>query len=91
MHHHQSVDDIIAHADELAKRFEDYDPHPDDFCDAKVVHDLRAAAQSRSSAESDIRDAVVAARKGGYSWTLIGSELGTSGEAARQRYGSFVS
>jgi hypothetical protein len=28
------------------------------------------------------------ARAHGYSWALIGSLLGTSGEAARQRYGT---
>jgi hypothetical protein len=34
-----------------------------------------------------VRDAVRHARERGYSWAFIGSLVGTSGEAARQRYG----
>jgi hypothetical protein len=41
---------------------------------------------SRSNAERSIKTAVDNARAHGYSWALIGSLLGTSGEAARQRY-----
>jgi hypothetical protein len=33
---------------------------------------------------------VLQAREAGESWTKIGNELGTSGEAARQRYGKKV-
>jgi hypothetical protein len=33
-------------------------------------------------------DAVAVARQSGYSWRAIGTVLGTSGEAARQRYGA---
>lgn len=43
---------------------------------------------SRSDAERSIRTAVDNARAHGYSWAFIGSLLGTSGEAARQRYGA---
>jgi len=42
---------------------------------------------SRSDAERAIKDAVDLAREHGYSWAYIGSLIGTSGEAARQRYG----
>lgn len=41
---------------------------------------------SRSDAERSIQAAIDAARAHGYSWAFIGRLLGTSGEAARQRY-----
>jgi hypothetical protein len=34
---------------------------------------------------------VSVARAGGHSWAVIGSMVGTSGEAARQRYGHTIS
>mgnify|MGYP001328541689 CR=1 FL=1 len=83
----RSVQDILDHADELAKRFEDYDPHPDDQRDPAALQQLRAAVLERSDAERAIRTAVDQARTDGYSWNLIGTMLGTTGEAARQRYG----
>lgn len=49
---------------------------------------LRRAVMSRSDAERSLKEAVLAARDRGYSWRTIGSLVGTSGEAARQRYGS---
>ncbi len=83
----RSVQDILAHADELAKRFEDYEPSPTDERDPAAFTELRRAVLSRSDAERTVMDAVARARQHGYSWTLIGSLIGTSGEAARQKYG----
>jgi hypothetical protein len=82
----RTVQDILDHADELASRFEDYDPNEQDERDPEVFKALRDAVLSRSDAERSIKTAVESARAHGYSWTLIGSLLGTSGEAARQRY-----
>ncbi|MGI8938046.1 MAG: hypothetical protein ACR2JF_07520 [Iamia sp.] len=78
---------ILDHADELAKRFEDYQPAEADERDPEPLEQLRDAVLARSDAERSIRGAVNAARAGGLSWAAIGSMLGTSGEAARQRYG----
>jgi len=83
----RSVDDILKHADELAKKFEDYEPKADDERDVGAVNALRHAVLARSDAERTVRDAVDSARRAGLSWALIGSQIGTSGEAARQRYG----
>lgn len=83
----RSVEDILKHADELAKRFEDYEPRAQDEHDGEAVSLLRQAVMARSEAERAIRDAVGHARTAGMSWTVIGSLIGTSGEAARQRYG----
>ena len=71
----------------LAKRFEDYEPRAEDEREPDALSELRRAVTSRSDAERSIRDAVDRARQAGLSWALIGSAIGTSGEAARQRYG----
>lgn len=80
------MEDILDYEDELAKRFEDYEPEADDERDPLVFAALRDAVASRSAAERSIKAATDGAREHGYSWGLIGSLLGTSGEAARQRY-----
>jgi hypothetical protein len=51
---------------------------------------LRAAALRRSLAENELGQAVVAARGAGLSWAVVGAAVGTSGEAARQRYGKLA-
>ncbi len=82
----RSVQEILDHADELAARFEDYSPAAGDERDPAAYQALRAAVVSRSDAERSIRRAVEEARAHGYSWAFIGKIIGTSGEAARQRY-----
>lgn len=84
----RTVQDILDHSDELAKRFEDYQPSPEDERDPEAFVALRQAVRSRAQAERSIVEAVAQARASGYSWRTIGSLVGTSGEAARQRYGS---
>jgi hypothetical protein len=83
----RTVKDILEHADELAKRFEDYEPSPDDEREPEVFAALRRSVLARSEAERSISQAVTEARSHGYSWRTIGALLGTTGEAARQRYG----
>ena len=73
----RSVEDILKHADELAKRFEDYQPKAEDERDLDVVNALRQAVTAGSDAERSIRDAVGHARPAGLSWALIGSLIGT--------------
>ena len=86
----RSVDKILQHADELAERFENYEPSPDDELDAGAVVLLRAAVQERSSAERHLIEAIRAARRSGMPWSAIGTFVGTSGEAARQKYAGKV-
>lgn len=83
----RSVQEILDHSDELAARFEAYEPAADDERDPAVYVALREAVVSRADAERSIKAAVEAARAHGYSWAFIGKIIGTSGEAARQRYG----
>ena len=86
----RTVEEILKHADELAARFEEYEPAPGDEQDAQAVALLRAAVQERSAAEQHVLDAIRAARTSGMSWSAIGAFVGTSGEAARQRYAGKV-
>lgn len=82
----RSIQEILDHADELAKRFEDYEPSPDDEV-AMAEHLLRRAALARARSERQISEAVAAARRAGISWKRIGTELGITAQAAQQRYG----
>jgi len=86
----RTVEEILQHADELAALFESYEPDPADELDAGAVALLRAAIAERSEAERHLIEAVRKAREAGISWSVIGTFVGTSGEAARQRYSSKV-
>jgi hypothetical protein len=80
--------EILDNADELAARFEQIEP--DDLRDATALRTVREAFLARAETERVLRNAVVAARHAGHSWASIGAMVGTSGEAARQRYGQAV-
>jgi hypothetical protein len=81
----RSIQEILDHADELAKRFEDYEPTDGDELPVEAVL-LRRAVLARARSERDVVDAVTAARGAGLSWAAIGAILGTSAQAAQQRY-----
>jgi hypothetical protein len=86
----RSLEEILAHADELADAFEAYEPKPEDEGKASSLVALRLAAARRAEADRALLEAVVDARQHHVSWAAIGNLLGTSGEAARQRYGDLV-
>jgi len=71
------MQDILDHADELAKKFEDYEPKPDDEVEV-AEYLLRRAAVGRARSERQVADAVLGARRTGVSWKRIGAELGIS-------------
>lgn len=83
----RTAEEIIHQAEELATRFEDHEPDADDVRDASALRELRHAFLARAEAEQRVTEAVKRARSDGHSWASIGAMLGTSGEAARQRYG----
>lgn len=83
----RTAQEILDQADELAARFEDHEPKPGDGLDATALRELRLAFASRADAEAQLGAAVETARQAGHSWASIGAMVGTSGEAARQRYG----
>lgn len=85
----RSIQEILDHADELAQRFEVYEPEPSD---ERPVEEylLERAALARARSERQIVEAVTAARAKGVPWQRIGELLGTSAQAAQQRYGAFI-
>ena len=85
----RSIQDILDHADELAQRFEDYEPQPGD---ERPVEEylIQRAAIARARSERQIIEAVTSARSKGLSWLRIGELLGTSPQAAQQRYGHLI-
>jgi hypothetical protein len=66
----RSIQKILDHADELAQRFEDYEPAEGD---ERPVEEylLQRAALARARSERQILDAVVAARAAGIPWAKI--------------------
>lgn len=78
-----------ARAEELADAFEGYDPEPGQL-DAPLppVMAVKLAAWRRDTAEAELANAVRVAREHHLSWREVGEAIGTSGEAARQRYGA---
>jgi len=80
----RNLQEILEHAEELARRFEEHEP--EDVRDAAPLHAIRTAATERAATERRVAEAVATAREAGVSWSAIGSMLGTSGEAARKQY-----
>ena len=83
----RSIDEIKARADEFADAFENYSPRPGDQ-DAALppLMAVKLAAWRRDVAERELAEAVHDARERQVSWRDVGEAIGTSGEAARQRY-----
>jgi hypothetical protein len=85
----RSIQEILDQADELAQKFEDYEPGEGDQVPVEEYL-LRRAALARARSEREVVDAVTVARSSGVSWNKIGEILGTSAQAAQQRYGAVV-
>lgn len=83
----KSLQWILDHQDELAERFEKFEPQPADERDPDAFRRLLLAASRRAEVESEVAAAIAAARDAGYSWAMIGGAIGTTGQAAQQRYG----
>lgn len=84
----RTVHEIAAQADELARRFEAGEiPEGKAPLDARPLRDVREAFEDVAHAQKRLADRVLVAKASGFSWNTIGVMLGTSGEAARQRYG----
>ena len=85
----KSLEEIIARQDEYADRFENWDW---ENATEIPVHEylLRRAVRQRTLAERDVVDAVAKARAEGSTWATVGEILGTSAQAAQQRYGRLI-
>ena len=85
----RSIQDILDHADELAKRFEHFDPdHADEIPVEECL--LQRAVVARFRSEQQVIDSVINARTAGLSRQKIVASLGTSAQAAQHRYGTVV-
>ena len=82
----RSVDELHARAGELADVFERFEPHERERGEPPLTT-VRRLAHRLTLVERELLAAVSVARSAGVSWSSIGRELETSGEAARQRYG----
>ena len=85
----RSIQEILDHADELEKKFQDYEPSDEDEVDV-AEYLLRRAALNRARSERQVVEAVAAARAAGLSWKRIGQQIGTSAQGAQQRYGTLA-
>ena len=82
----RTVDEILAQADELARRFEDAEPVGE--TEGAALRAVREAFEDLALAQKRLSERVAVAKASGHSWATIGAMIGTSGEAARQRYGT---
>lgn len=60
---------------------------PESLRDARHFRRIIEARKGLDVAENELREAVAAARDAGDSWTAIGAALGTTKQAASQRFG----
>ena len=63
------------------------EPDPADARDATHIRRIIAANEALSAADEELRAAVSSARAAGDTWDSIGVALGTSRQAAYQRFG----
>lgn len=85
----RSIQEILDHADELAERFENLDP---EAAQERPIEEylLQRATLARARSERQVVEAVTAARAEGLPWQRIGEILGTSAQAAQQRYADVI-
>jgi hypothetical protein len=86
----RSLQDILAHADQLADAFEAWEPSTDEEEPPTPEMILRRAAWKRAEAEREVAAAVARARREGLPWSAVGEALGTSAQAAQKRYSSIT-
>ena len=85
----RSIEDVLAHADELTAEFEAFDPAGALPLSAEEWRIVEATA-AHAAAERALRDAVVAARAADVSWRAIARILGISHQAAHRRYAQWA-
>jgi len=78
----RTLEEILAAVEEITGQLAQSASRTDDPLAA-----VAAAFESRAWAEKQLAGRIAEARAAGCSWAAIGTMLGTSGEAARQRYG----
>ena len=89
MSHTHTKPVVVEDAEPTEKWLDSLDPAQFDFRDASHVHAIIVAAEGLDAAEENLRKAVAGARAAGDSWTVIGAALGTSKQAAHERFRAF--
>lgn len=86
----RTLQEIVDHDEELADRFEAYEPSELDHIplDVEAERRLTRAVRLRAAAEREIAENVELGRRHGMTWRRIGYVLGTSAQAAQKRYGA---
>ncbi len=76
-------------ADDAERWLESLDPAAIASPSANATHLRRigAAMSAAAASQAELASAVAAARKHGHTWTQIATMLGTSRQAAQERYG----
>lgn len=82
----RTLQEILDCAENLAAQAAAHEPTPAQERDPASWHALRRAVAARAAADQQVADTVHAMRHAGYSWATIGGLLGTSAQAAHQRY-----
>ena len=87
----RSLTDVLAHADDIADEFESYEPRDADRRPAEPLLAARLAVAQPAPAGRDADHRHQGdARRGVHDWAAIGAAVGTSWQAARQRYGPLI-
>jgi len=63
----RTVEEILAHADDLARRFEEDSRGPGRVVSGASLREVRKAFEAKARAERDLADAVTVARAEGHS------------------------
>jgi hypothetical protein len=77
----------VKNEQDLDAWLDSIEPDPADARDATHIRRIIAANEALSAADDELRAAVVSARAAGDTWDAIGVALGTSRQAAYQRFG----
>lgn len=82
----RTLEEMLASLEEIARNLQRQAAAAADGESVEPLEAIRQAFEERTWAEQRLAARVADARAAGISWTAIGSMLGTTGEAARQRY-----
>ena len=80
----------VKNEQDLDAWLDSIEPDPADARDATHIRRIIAANEALSAADDELRAAVVSARAAGDTWDVIGVALGTSRQAAYQRFGKSI-
>lgn len=86
----RTIDELQRGAAETEAWLDSLDPDEVPAKDARALRRIGEAVMRRAAVEAEIAQAVADAREQGHSWGMIALALGTSRQAARQRYGQPV-